>query len=51
MDEFVTLDIIWYWKLFYKKRNAFVFSKIVMVMLNWWQDFVSSNSICNHTRD
>ena len=39
MGEFLTLDIdsvkIWYWKLFYRKSNAFVFSKIVMVMINW----------------
>ena len=40
MDEFVTLDSdsasIWYLKLFYKKKGKrFVFSKIVMVMINW----------------
>ena len=26
-------------------------SEIVMVMMNWQQDFMSSNSVCNHTRD
>ena len=28
-----------------------VFSEIVTVMIKWWQDLVSSNSICNQTRD
>ena len=27
------------------------FSEIVIVMINWWQDFVSSNSVGNHTSD
>ena len=26
------------------------FSEIVMVMINWYQDSVSSNIVCNHTR-
>ena len=30
---------------------AILFSKIVIFMINWEQDFVSSNSVCNHTRD
>ena len=25
--------------------------EIVMVMINWKQDIVSSNSVCKHTRD
>lgn len=28
-----------------------VFSEIEMVMINSQQDFLSSNSVCNHTRD
>ena len=31
--------------------NIYFFSEIVMVMISWKQDFVSSNSVCNHTRD
>ena len=27
------------------------FSNCVIVLINWWQDFVSSNSVCNHTCD
>ena len=27
------------------------FWEIVIVMINWWQDFSSSNSVCNHTYD
>ena len=29
----------------------FFFSEIVMVMMNRLKDFVSSNSVCNHTHD
>ena len=25
--------------------------EIVMAMINWEQDFLSSNSVCNHTSD
>jgi len=25
--------------------------EIVIAMINWQQDIVSSNSVCNHTRD
>ena len=28
----------------------FIF-EIVTVVINWWQDFVSSSSVGNHTRD
>ena len=28
-----------------------MFSEIVMVRINWQQNFLSSNSVCNHTRD
>ena len=35
LDLFPWLLDTWYKKLFYKKRNAFVFSNIVMVMINW----------------
>ena len=31
--------------------NEIGFLEIVMVMINWRQDFVLSNSVCNHTRD
>ena len=27
------------------------FPEIVLVMINWSQDFESSNVVCNHTRD
>ena len=29
----------------------FVFSEIVIIMIKWLQDFVSSNSVCNQTPD
>ena len=28
-----------------------LFSEIVIFMINWYKHFVSSNSVCNHTRD
>ena len=28
-----------------------LFSEILTVMINWLQDFLSSNSVCNHIRD
>ena len=31
--------------------NVFVFSEVVTVMISWQQNFVSSYSVCNHTRD
>ena len=31
--------------------RVFVFSEIEMVMINWYQTFLSSNSVCNHTSD
>ena len=31
--------------------NEIGFLEIVMAMINWRQDFVLSNSVCNHTRD
>ena len=31
--------------------NVFVFSEVVTVMISWQQNFVSSNYVCNHTRD
>ena len=31
--------------------GVFVFSEIEMVMINWWKEFLLSNSVCNHTRD
>ena len=31
--------------------NIFVFSEIITAMINWYQDFVSFNSVCNHTSD
>ena len=62
MDEFVILDSVFagdifshfehlVFKALSPKRNAFIFSKIVTVMMNWQEDFVSSNSVCNHTRE
>ena len=33
------------------KRNASIFSEIVMVIINWYQDFVLSKSVRNHTHD
>ena len=29
----------------------FLFSEIVIFMINWQLDWVESNSVCNHTRD
>ena len=29
--------------------NMFVFTEIIVVMINWQQDFLSSNSVCSHT--
>ena len=31
--------------------RVFVFSEIEMVMINWYQTFLSSNSVCNYTSD
>ena len=31
--------------------GVFVFSEIEMVMINWKQNFLSSISVCDHTRD
>ena len=31
--------------------GVFVFSEIEMVMINWEKDFLSFNSVCNHTCD
>ena len=31
--------------------NVFFFPEIVTVVINWYQDFVSSNSVSNHTCD
>ena len=31
--------------------RVFVFSEIEMVMINWYQTFLSSNSVCNYTTD
>ena len=31
--------------------SIFLFSEIVIFMINWQWNFVSSNSVCNHTRD
>ena len=28
-----------------------IFSEIVIFMINWLQDFLLSNSVCNHTRE
>ena len=33
------------------RKNVFVFSEVVTVMISWQQNFVSSYSVCNHTRD
>ena len=30
---------------------AILFSEIVIFITNWYENFVSSNSVCNHTRD
>ena len=35
----------------YLSLICLLFSEIVTVMINWQQDFVSSNCVCNHTRD
>ena len=35
----------------YLAQMYLLFSEIVTVMINWQQDFLSSNSVCNHTRD
>ena len=35
--------------LFWFKKGAFYITNFVKVMINWWQKFVSSNSVCNHT--
>ena len=62
MDEFVTLDSVFAGDIFshFKhlvlkvlspKKNAIIFAKIVTFMMNWQQDFVSSNSVCNHTHE
>ena len=31
--------------------RVFVFSEIEMVMINWYQTFLSSNSVCYYTTD
>ena len=35
----------------YLAQMYLLFSEIVTVRINWQQDFLSSNSVCNHTRD
>ena len=36
---------------FFGNLAILLLSEIVIFMINWWEDFVSSNSICNHTSD
>ena len=36
---------------FFHNLAILLFSEIVIFMINWKQDLVSSNSVCNHTRD
>ena len=36
---------------FFHNLAILLFSEIVSFMINWQQNFVSSNSVCNHTRD
>ena len=43
MEEYLTKDII------STGGGVFVFSEIEMVIIVWQQDFMSSNSVCNHT--
>ena len=37
--------------LFFHKLAILLSLEIVIFMMNWLEDFVSSNSVCNHTRD
>ena len=32
-------------------ETFFYLWEIVIIMINWEQDIVPSNSVCNHTRD
>ena len=36
---------------FFQNLAIPLFSEIVIFMINWYQDFVMSNFICNHTCD
>ena len=35
---------------FFFNKNVFL-SNFVIDLINWLQDFMSSNSVCNHTRN
>ena len=48
MAEFLTKGM---WPLEIFVLRVFVFSEIEMVMINWYQTFLSSNSVCNYTTD
>ena len=32
-------------------KMSSLFLKFVIVLINWWHDFMSSNSVSNHTHD
>ena len=50
VSHFAELTVAFF---FIKTFNRFLvsFSNFVIVLINWLEDFVSSNSICNHTRN
>ena len=47
MEELLNLDIVSPEEI----CSKVFFSEIVMVMISWSQEYVSSNSVCYHTHD
>ena len=50
MEKFLTEDIVSISDIC-STSFFYFFSEIVMVMINWQQDLVSSNSVCMHICD
>ena len=47
----ITRALKWNFSCFDFKKRALYITNFVKVMINWQQNFVSSNSVCNHTCD
>ena len=47
--HFTELIVFFLMKMY--NRCLVSFSNFAIVLINWYQDFVSSNSVSNHTRD